>query len=651
MNELATQIKKLPGPILVLGASGFVGANLLRMLAAVRSDVIGTTTKLPNWRLQDLPASQIICTDLSSTRSIQALLDAANPAIIFDCIAYGGYSFEKDIEKIYQVNLTTKINLINESIKRKIHCYIHAGSSSEYGENSAAPSEETMTSPNSHYAVAKCAITNLLYYAGKYQNFRCANLRLYSAYGPWEDSARLVPTLISHCLEKKLPPFVAPDTSRDFIYVDDVCTAFIYAAHNLTPEHYGESFNIGTGQKTTIREFANFASELYDVKEQPSFSTMPARSWDTQDWFANPHKSNSVLKWKANTTLREGLLKTTTWFKQLANKEQYQQLSKQNSTNNTQSISAVVACYKDEQAIPIMVERLVKVFEKCSIDYEIVLVNDGSPDHSENVIQSLSSKNPRIIGITHTRNFGSQAAFRSGMAIASKNACVLLDGDLQDPPEIIEQFIEKWREGYDVVYGIRVKREASWFMQVAYKLFYRVFDWFSSVPIPHDAGDFSLIDKRVVTWLLNCNERDLFLRGLRAYVGFKQTGIEYIRPERMFGKTTNSLLKNFGWAKKGIFSFSRTPLDMLTTAGIILIGITILLAIFQIITHIFLPESAPKGITTLMLLIMFFGSFTILSVSLIGEYIAKIFEEVKARPHYIRKHLIKNGEITINSED
>jgi glycosyltransferase involved in cell wall biosynthesis len=312
------------------------------------------------------------------------------------------------------------------------------------------------------------------------------------------------------------------------------------------------------------------------------------------------------------------------------------------------SISAIVACYKDTQAIPIMAQRLVKVFEKCNIDYEIIFVDNGSPDETEEVIRAISANNPKIIGISNSRSFEqvSQGSFRSGMEIATKDACVILDGDLQDPPEMIEQFIAKWHEGYDVVYGIRAKREASLLIQWGSKLFYRIFSWASNFPIPHDAGDFSLLDKKIVYWILQCNERDLFIRGLRAYVGFKQTGIKYFRPERMFGVSSNNFLKHIGWAKKGIFSFSRKPLDMLTTFGFISVLASVILSIIEIILRLALPDLAPKGVTTIILFIMFFGSFNILAISVVGEYIAKIFEEVKQRPSFIRKHIIKDGKIT-----
>jgi dolichol-phosphate mannosyltransferase len=230
------------------------------------------------------------------------------------------------------------------------------------------------------------------------------------------------------------------------------------------------------------------------------------------------------------------------------------------------------------------------------------------------------------------------------MRMASKNACVLLDGDLQDPPELIEQFVEQWRKGHDVVYGRRVKREASLFMRFAYKTFYRVFDRFSYIRVPHDAGDFSLMDKRVVRAILQFPERDLFLRGVRAFAGFRQTGVDYVRPERMFGVTTNSLLKNLGWAKKGILSFSTVPLNVLSFAGIVLLILTGLLMITQALGRLFFPWMVAPGVTTILLAILFYGSLSVFGIGVLGEYIAKIIEEVKRRPLYIRRSVIRDGE-------
>jgi dolichol-phosphate mannosyltransferase len=231
------------------------------------------------------------------------------------------------------------------------------------------------------------------------------------------------------------------------------------------------------------------------------------------------------------------------------------------------------------------------------------------------------------------------------MEISTKDACVLLDGDLQDPPELIEAFFAQWDAGFDVVYGQRVKREMPFLWGVCYKLFYRIFAAFSYVPIPLDAGDFSLMDRRVVAWILNCPERDLFVRGLRAYVGFRQTGVNYERPERMFGRSTNNLFKNIEWAKKGIFSFSNTPLTMLTAAGIVSLGLSLLLAIVAVVLRLTVPQIVPPGITTVLIAILIFGSANLFAVGIVGEYVLKIMAEVKGRPRLIRAALISKGEI------
>lgn len=304
------------------------------------------------------------------------------------------------------------------------------------------------------------------------------------------------------------------------------------------------------------------------------------------------------------------------------------------------TISAIIACYKDGRAIPFMHKRLKEVFKRINTDYEIIFVNDGSPDSSEEIITNLVKKDNRVIGINHSRNFGSQMAFTSGMEIAKGDSVVLLDGDLQDPPEVIEKFYQKWIEGYDVIYGIRVKRETTLSMQVMYKLFYRVFQKLSYIKIPLDAGDFSLLDRKVVEALQKLPERDRFLRGLRAWVGFKQVGVPYIRPERMFGKTTNSLLKNFDWALKGIFSFSYVPLRFITLLSLGVFLLSLLAMLVQIVLRFLYPET-PRGTTIILVVVLFLGAIQLLGISILGEYIGKIFEEVKQRPRFVVKNIIR----------
>jgi polyisoprenyl-phosphate glycosyltransferase len=648
---IAHKIKRLQGPILVLGGSGFIGANLVRSILAHRDDVFGTTTSFDAWRLEDLPERNKAVVDLLVDADLESLIAGIAPRTVFNCVSYGGYSFETDYQLIYRTNFNLTTRLLHLLEKRSISCYVHSGSSSEYGDNSAGPDESSPFQPNSDYAVSKVSSAALISYFGRKKGLPCANLRLYSVYGPLEDSSRLIPTVIRHGVEGNYPVFVNPDISRDFVYIDDVVEAFVDTALNLREEDFGESFNLGSGCKTTIADIAAIARELFGIGREPEFSSMPDRVWDVSDWYANPEKAARRLGWRPRIDLREGLRRTVEWYRSLPDPEKYYLSSKQFSLDTTHSVTAIIACYKDNQAIPVMYRRLKETFSRLRIDYEIIFVNDNSPDDSEEVIRAITRRDKRVTGISHSRNFGSQAAFRSGMEIASKNACVLLDGDLQDPPELIEQFVAKWREGYDVVYGRRVKREAPLFMRMAYKLFYRVFDAFSYLTIPHDAGDFSLMDKKVVQCILRFPERDLFLRGVRAFVGFRQTGVDYVRPERMFGVTTNSLFKNIGWAKKGILSFSNTPLNILSFAGSVLFIVSILLGLAQIASRLLFPELAPKGVTTMLLTILFFGSVNLFAIGIIGEYIAKIFEEVKQRPLFIRKHLVRDGEVRHFSVD
>ena len=650
-NEASsTSIRQLQGPILVLGASGFIGANLLRMLLEHREDVYGTATRLPAWRLEGLPRNHVLVTDLLIDSNLDALLEDVKPRTIFDCIAYGAYSFETDRELIYRTNFNLISRLLSRLDPRSLSCYVHAGSSSEYGDNASGPREDAAPAPNSHYSVSKVAAASLIHYFGKKKGLPCANLRLYSAYGPLEDSSRLIPNIVHFGASGGYPELVDPRVSRDFVYVDDVAQAFIDVGLKLREDDYGESFNVGTGRKTTIGDIVSVSQRLFDIRQDPVF-TMPNREWDLTDWFSDINRVRERFGWAPRVGLEEGLERTAVWYRSLPDKTVYLHSSKRFGLDTKHSVSAIVACYKDGQAIPIMYERLKKTFTDLNVDHEIIFVNDCSPDDSEEVIRSISRNDRRVLGISHSRNFGSQAAFRSGMEIATMNSCVLLDGDLQDPPELIEQFVSKWREGFDVVYGRRVKREASLPMQIAYKLFYRIFDTFSYIRIPHDAGDFSLVDRRVMEAMLSFPERDLFLRGVRAYAGFRQVGVDYVRPERMFGRTTNSLWKNLGWAKKGILSFSYVPLDILSSLAIVLCSISFLMVIGQILAKLLFPDLAPKGFASIIILVVFFGSLNVLAISVAGEYIAKIFEEVKQRPHYIRRSIIRDGEVRLAAKE
>jgi len=645
LTDLARYVRVLRGPVFVTGASGFVGANLFKTIAAERSDAFAIEKRGKSWRLADVADDRVFAVDLTDRAAVTNLLNNVTPQTVFDCVAYGAYSFETDPERIYETNVVALATLVKTLAARGISAFVHAGTSSEYGTNCAGPPEEAQLEPNSDYAVSKAAASAFLRYMGRSEAFPCVNLRLYSVYGPLEDTSRLVPNLLRSALAGGYPKLVDPAISRDFVHVDDVCAAFIMAAVKMNPDIYGTAFNIGTGTKTTIRDLALLAKDLFGLPADPAFGEMPARQWDVPDWYADPRRAHEVLGWRAQIDLASGLGTTAQWVRSL-DERQFGVTANKAAAKDRRGVTAIVACYKDAQAIPVMHARLSETFRELGVDYEIIFVNDASPDDSAEVIRRISTADSRVLGITHSRNFGSQMAFRSGMELATKDGVVLLDGDLQDPPELIPDLYAQWENGYDVVYGRRVKREMPRWLGVLYKLFYRVFAAFSYIPIPLDAGDFSLMDRRVVGWLLNCGERDVFMRGLRAYVGFRQIGVDYVRPERLFGRSTNNLLRNIEWAKRGIFSFSNTPLTMLTALGVLSLLASTATIVVTVLLKLFVPNIAPRGITTVLLAILLFGSLNLFGLGLVGEYVAKIIIEVKGRPRLIRSSLIRDGEVS-----
>ncbi|TAL61632.1 MAG: NAD-dependent epimerase/dehydratase family protein [Bacteroidetes bacterium] len=649
MEGIKEKIQQLEGPVFIFGASGFIGANLLDTILKYRSDCYAIThNPRSDWRLRllDVRAENILHCDINYRKSVESIFKIYQPKTIFNLSAYGAYSKQDNTSLIYETNIIGTVNILEHC--KNIKAYVHAGSSSEYGLNSANPKEDDSLVPNSHYSVSKVAAGYLLSYFAREHHVPCLNLRLYSIYGPWEEPDRLMPKLIEQALQGSYPPLVNPDTTRDFVYIDDCVEAFLDAANNVSKENSGQSINIGSGQKTTLKELTSACRQLFKIENEPVWGGMANRNWDTSEWYGNYDKANRLINWKPRTSLNEGLLKFAAWQKAInyINKV----LPAFNAPKKLAKISPVIACYKDAQSIPILYDRLIATFNKIGCNYEIIFVNDDSPDNTEKVLQDICDNDLDVISIKHSRNFGSQAAFVSGMEIATGDAVVLMDGDGQDPPELITRFFEQWQNGYEVVYGRRVKREASFFMNFAYKSFYRIFHKMSSINIPQDAGDFSLIDKKVVEQIVALPEKEQFLRGLRAWVGFKQTGVNYERPERMFGVSTNNLRKNIWWAKKGIFSFSYLPLEIMSYAGLFLTIISFLTILLQGIAKMMYPD-IPHGVSTVIVLVLFFGGVQLLAIAVIGEYLSKVLDEAKARPKFIRdKVIIRGRTIDTNSE-
>ncbi len=305
-------------------------------------------------------------------------------------------------------------------------------------------------------------------------------------------------------------------------------------------------------------------------------------------------------------------------------------------------ISVVIPCYNEQGNIEELYNRLTAVLGKLVSDHELIFVDNHSTDQTREILRRLAAKDRRLIALFFSRNFGhSQYGFTAGSEYANGDAVVWLDADLQDQPELIEQFVEKWKEGYDVVYGVRTKRRGSWFMNIGYKTFYALFRKSAFMDIPRDAGDFSLIDRKVINVINAMPERDRFVRGLRAWAGFRAIGVSYHRDARHAGRTSNNLIKSIWWAKKAIFSFSYAPIEVIFYAALATFCVSVFAILFYVWSFLF-GSGVPRGFTSLMLVILFFGSAQLLSISILAEYISRIFEEVKQRPQYVVEEILND---------
>lgn len=301
--------------------------------------------------------------------------------------------------------------------------------------------------------------------------------------------------------------------------------------------------------------------------------------------------------------------------------------------------SIVIPIYNEQETIAELLRRVQSVVDRLDEKVEIILIEDGSTDDSFELLRRARQKDSRLKILRLSRNFGHQVALSAGISHTKGKAVVLMDGDLQDPPELIPQMITQWKQGYQVVYTVKRSRRENFIMRFAFHSFYRLMRVFSSVSIPMEAGNFSLLDRRVVDTFLKLPERHRYISGLRAWVGFRQTGIEYDREPRFVGKPQMTLSRLINLALDGLFSFSNAPLRLATYAGFIVASLSFLLAAYVIYEKLF-TDKAILGWASTIVSITFIGGMILLTLGVIGEYIGRIYDEVKQRPLYVIKEKI-----------
>lgn len=306
-------------------------------------------------------------------------------------------------------------------------------------------------------------------------------------------------------------------------------------------------------------------------------------------------------------------------------------------------ISVVIPMYCEEEVVDICYKRVVNNLKKLSdkYNYEIIFINDGSKDSTLEILKKIASNDDNVKIISFSRNFGHQAAVTAGIRNVTGDAIIIMDADLQDPPELFEGMIEKWEEGYEVVYGKRKTREGeSIFKLLTARMFYSTLNKLSEIEIPKDTGDFRLVDRKVIDVIATLPEHNKFLRGLFSWVGFNQYAYEYNRVNRVAGKTKYPFKKMFKLATDGILSFSAKPLKIVGAIGIFSVIVSIIILIYSIVSYMFKLNSLTPGWTSIMCTMTFIGGIILISLWMIGEYIARIYEESLGRPEYIIDELI-----------
>ena len=313
--------------------------------------------------------------------------------------------------------------------------------------------------------------------------------------------------------------------------------------------------------------------------------------------------------------------------------------------------SIVVPIFNEHESLPELYERVSGVMESNNEPWELILVDDGSTDGSSDIIEQYSSINNKVVPLIFARNFGHQIAVTAGMDHSQGDAVIIIDADLQDPPEVILDLISKWKEGYEIVYAVRIEREGeTWFKRKTASLFYRIIYRITDVKIPLDTGDFRLLDRSVVNVLNNMRERHRFLRGMSAWVGYRQIGVPYKRAARYAGETKYPFNKMLALALNAVTSFSYFPLQLATYLGFISAGISII-AIPIVILLRLAGTQAFFGQASTLIAVLFFGGVQLISLGIVGEYLGRVYDEVKGRPLYIlrsdnsEKNVSKTKEI------
>lgn len=552
--------------VLIVGALGFIGSHLLRHFHQKGYRVTGLTSgnntshiRVPLHLQPFIVKGQLL--DFLKHFQIKSF------DLIINCASHGNYSWQNDTLATTQG--FQDLALLLEQCKNTGTRLINLGSSSEYGENIDFKDESISLDSIrllSLYGVTKLAQSQLIAYYGQHYQVACIHLRLFSIYGPLEHPGRLIPTLCQSVIRKKPMTLSKPETQRDFVFIEDLISAIETASMMMRPSHYGRSFNIGSGTPTSLGQIAKLIEHQYP--ETPvEWDPKASRNWDLKAWSCDPHLFESEFGWRTQVTFEEGFQETLNFYKMMPD-----YLFDANCFTNQSDISIIITCYNHATEVSELLFELQSTLLPLEVSYEILILDDADPDGSFEKLTPLLAIYPKVTLIRNSRNLGSQYSLLKALKLASGKAVVTMDGDKQDPPEIAGQMIQKWKSGSQLVLAKRVWRQESLLMNLARKVFYRIWQMLSVQEVPLDVGDFCLVSRDLMTPLIEKPPYFFSWRSYRLRLKVEPDIVPYKRPANSQDKSSNSFFKLAKWSLRFI------------TAGPNHIGLILLFVTWLILT-------------------------------------------------------------------
>ena len=613
--------------VLVTGASGFIGRRLTERLVANGHDVHAVVHMDDSIGASGQSSGTLTKQYYDGgTASIVSILDTVRPDVVYHlAVHFVAEHASGDISRLVESNIAFGTQLLEAMSLSGVTNLVNAGTSWQHGDESA-------DRPSALYAATKQAFESLVKYYVDRAGLHAVTLKLFDTYGPDDPRQKIVPLLL-RLGEDMTPLDMSPGEQHlNLVYIDDVVNAFIHAGELLVSREISgyKDFAVRSDSTVSLKELVVRFETLCDKKLLINWGGRPYRAREIM----TPWKGDVLPGWQAEVSLEDGLRRTIESYEADRGK-----LSSQQQVN----LSFVIPCFNEADSIPILCQRMVDSISSHNyIKYDIIIVENGSTDGSAEIIRDLHKNNPRIKMVRLSRNFGYQGAITAGLQHASGEWVAVLDGDLQDPPELIVNFLEKALEGFDVVYGVKTKRKGSRFKNFLYKTFYYCFSFLAEIEMPKHAGEFCVMHRRVVDIINDMPERQRFIRGLRTWTGFRQTGYSYTREERAHGKSKFSLSGMFGLGIDGILSFSSFPLRITILFGFITVMVSMLLGVVQGIMKALkwldimdITTLLPPGLTQTNLVMSFLFGVTITCLGVVGEYVGRIYNEVKQRPTFI----------------